>query len=842
MTVQKAIFHLTLIALLGGLAASPVLGQTTIRGRVTDAATGESLPQANLQIEGTYTGTITNAQGRYSLAVDSLPATVLVRYIGYQTARIRVTDESSARQDVALKPSPMEMDEVVVTGSENPGRRIMERVIEQKKTWWDSLGTYTVDAFSRYTVSNDTGIVAIYETQTEAFWDRERGTREVVRSRRQTENLGNTVDALPAASSVLNLYRDNVTVAGAELMGVTHPDALDRYSFTLDSTRARNGRRVYDILVEPQSRLTSAFRGQVSILDSADAMIEARLRPAQSLRLPRMVESQSLRFEQQFSNFGGPYWLPVDFRAQRKFKLSFSAFLSLPEFNFDQVSRLSGYQLNGPLPDSLYDEESESVVEGTRVAEAPPAQTDSMTLDSLGTDGPFVPLSNEERRVYTNRDSTQQLGEAFRPSGPLADLAEMSSSGGGFSLGLGSDDGAADTTEADTSGAPNSVDVQWPVPRFRYNRVEGPFVGGRVAFEVGERVTLGLQGGHSFFLDSSLRWSYGGSAEVTLPTKALDHLSVSYRYGVDPRYDAEVRLFSTFAQGVNSLWTLLGEPDYYDYFGNERVHVGLHGAIPRADLHGQLQFRNERHLSVTEVSDYNVLGRSSFFGRSTRQPPNPVIEDGQLRSLAMSVRWGDDSLLLGVLPVDRVQLNVEHTGDWLASDFSFTRAKLSADARLSTFFRRRIQPTTLDLRVVGGGALGTLPLQRYGVIEASPLPYTPFGALRTLDDRPYQGSEYAALFWEHNFRTVPFELLGLYGIADRSIELILHGGHGRTWIDDGQDATLRRRGVGLRTADEVHHELGISVNGVLRDLLRIDFTARLDRPAYSIGVSLLRYF
>jgi hypothetical protein len=35
----------------------------------------------------------------------------------------------------------------------------------------------------------------------------------------------------------------------------------------------------------------------------------------------------------------------------------------------------------------------------------------------------------------------------------------------------------------------------------------------------------------------------------------------------------------------------------------------------------------------------------------------------------MSVQWGDDPLLLGVLPVDRVQLNVEHTGDWLASDF-----------------------------------------------------------------------------------------------------------------------------------------------------------------------------
>lgn len=43
-----------------------------------------------------------------------------------------------------------------------------------------------------------------------------------------------------------------------------------------------------------------------------------------------------------------------------------------------------------------------------------------------------------------------------------------------------------------------------------------------------------------------------------------------------------------------------------------------------------------------------------------------------------------------------------------------------------------------------------------------------------------RGQEHAAFFREHNFGTVPFEWLGLYGIADRHIELIVHGGSGRT--------------------------------------------------------------
>ncbi len=845
---MRAPFRLIVLSslLCVALGAPSALAQVTVEGRVTDAETGEPLPQANLRVKGTYTGTITNERGRYTLAVDSLPATVLVRYIGYESAQIRITEDTDPRRDVALAPSTVAMEEVVVTGNDNPGRRIMRKVIEQKQTWWDSLDTYAVDAYGRYTLSNDTGVVAVYETQTRAFWDRERGTREVVRARRQTKNLGMMEDALPAASSVLNLYRDNVTVAGSDLMGVTHPDALDRYTFTLDTVRVRDGKKVYDIRVEPENRLASAFAGRVSVLDSAYAMIEADLRPAQSLRLPRVVKSRSLTFEQQFSNFGGAFWLPVDFRAERQFELALSAFVTIPRMVLDQVVRLDGYEINGPLPDSLYAPDADRVVAGTRVQAASPTSVDSIVVDSLGADGPFVPLSDDQKRAYARRDSAQSLSDAFQPQGLLGSVLDLSTSEDGVTLGSNEEDEAAsDTTgaSADSSqtGLGAALDMRRPRPHLWYNRVEGPHVGGRASLEIAETVTVGVRGGHSFFLEEPGRWSYGGSVETRLPTDVLDRLTVKYRYGVDPRYESKARLFPPLTRGVNSLWTLFGEPDYYDYFGNERLRVGLATELPNTDFRARLQYRTERHFSVTEVNDYNVLGRSTVFKRRTRQPPNPSIADGRLRSLHLRLAWGDDPRPRGVLPVDRVELAVEHTGDWLQSDFSFTRGEVAVDARVETFFRRRALPTALDVRAVAGGALGTLPLQRFGVVEAGPLPFTPFGALRTLDDRPYQGTAHAAFFWEHNFRTVPFELLGLYGLADRHIGLILHGGHGRTWMGDERQTDLRRKGVFVRTSDGMHHEVGLSVNGVLRDLLRVDFTARLDRRVYSIGVSLLRF-
>jgi hypothetical protein len=77
--------------------------------------------------------------------------------------------------------------------------------------------------------------------------------------------------------------------------------------------------------------------------------------------------------------------------------------------------------------------------------------------------------------------------------------------------------------------------------------------------------------------------------------------------------------------------------------------------------------------------------------------------------------------------------------------------------------------------------------------------------------------------------------------VNQDIELIVHGGHGRTWIEDDTEQRLRRRGVRLRMADEFHHEVGFSINGLFADTLRLDLTKRLDAGGGSVGVSLLRF-
>ena len=55
------------------LFAASVSAQKTIRGRVTDAVTGEGLPVAHIGIVGSRSGTITNDNGEYQLDLPTTP-------------------------------------------------------------------------------------------------------------------------------------------------------------------------------------------------------------------------------------------------------------------------------------------------------------------------------------------------------------------------------------------------------------------------------------------------------------------------------------------------------------------------------------------------------------------------------------------------------------------------------------------------------------------------------------------------------------------------------------------------------------------------------------------------
>jgi len=88
--------------------------QRTISGTVSDA-TGQPLPGVTVRVTGTSLGTVTDATGRFALAVPPADSLLTFSYVGYTDLQLPVPHHSDAL-DVILTARAGSLDEVVVVG------------------------------------------------------------------------------------------------------------------------------------------------------------------------------------------------------------------------------------------------------------------------------------------------------------------------------------------------------------------------------------------------------------------------------------------------------------------------------------------------------------------------------------------------------------------------------------------------------------------------------------------------------------------------------------------------------------------------------------------------------
>lgn len=85
--------------------------QVQVKGRVTSSG-NEPLPGVSILVEGTTTGTTTDASGNYSLQAPAA-GTLTFSFIGYVTRKIPINNRSVI--DITLEPDAKQLGEVVVT-------------------------------------------------------------------------------------------------------------------------------------------------------------------------------------------------------------------------------------------------------------------------------------------------------------------------------------------------------------------------------------------------------------------------------------------------------------------------------------------------------------------------------------------------------------------------------------------------------------------------------------------------------------------------------------------------------------------------------------------------------
>jgi TonB-linked SusC/RagA family outer membrane protein len=96
------------------LLCSAGFAQTTltVKGKVTDAVTGESVPGASVMVKGTSTAVATDGAGNYTITVTK-PATLVFTFVGYNAQEIVVGDNPTI--NVRFAEATQQLGEVKIT-------------------------------------------------------------------------------------------------------------------------------------------------------------------------------------------------------------------------------------------------------------------------------------------------------------------------------------------------------------------------------------------------------------------------------------------------------------------------------------------------------------------------------------------------------------------------------------------------------------------------------------------------------------------------------------------------------------------------------------------------------
>ena len=737
----------------------------TISGKVKDAATGEALPAASIRVVGTSRGTIANVNGEYRLSLAQGDYTLAFVFIGYNTDTIRISLTRNLEKDLRLTPSPVQLAAVEVIG-EDPAMAIMRKVIANKKKWMDTLHTYQFESFTRQTFRQDTSIAGIMESYTTGYWQKGDSLREVVKQKRQTQNIPGTQN-FAVVGGIRNFYEDEVKFGGFTFIGPTSQEAFDYYAFTLEKTRRQQGTNIFIIKIEPKTRLTPLFRGNISVADESFALVGVEVVPNEAYTIPFVSDIQ-IKYSQQFALFENCYWMPVNIRTNGTLQIGIPG-IKFPNLGIDANSTIYDYRINKTIPDTIFQKPRRSVL------------NEAEKIDStFWKQHEVLPLTGEEQLAYQKLDSTQTFDKQFKPTGALATLGDLSNSFLKY------------------------IDL-------RFNRVEGFFLGG--SFEkdsIFNQLKLGASLGYGF-ADKIPKGKM--SAEYFLNEKRTLSLKVNAFRTISNFPDENY--YSDFDLGLDAL---LDKDDYRDYYYSTGLSTLLN-LKPMSKTTLEVGVQSVQEMDAMQNTDFSVFYRDSHYRTQ------PSIKEGMARSVIGKVHYGDNPFPLNIIATDFAEIEWEHSNNALLPTLSdFSRVVMEVDYHTKTFLRRNLFAPTLTIKALAGVSTGDLPPQRQFMLESALGVFAPFGVLKGAREKEFGGDQILALTVEHNFRSIPFLWLNIPFFYKNSIEIV-------TFATIAQTKTMMKSPpTFIHSTNGWYSEAGIGISRIF-GLLRIDITRRFTTPS-----------
>ncbi|HEV7350003.1 DUF5686 and carboxypeptidase regulatory-like domain-containing protein [Telluribacter sp.] len=300
------------------LLSTQLLYAGGIRGRITTSQ-GEPLPYSGILVQGTSTGTLSNAEGRYELALEPGRYEIFFQYLGFKTVTRSVTVGNDFTEiNIVLEEQPLNLGEVQIgKGKEDPAYSIMRRAVAKARFHQLQVRGYTARAYSRSTAlptkipfllerklkkeGVQEGKVFLNESVAEITYRRPNTYNQRILSTRNS--LDNSTPT-PNQYILASFYSPEVAGAVTPLS----PKAFSYYKFEYEGFFEDRGEIINKIRVVPRAYGEGVFRGSIYIIEDRWAI--------HSFDLQTTTQGLKVDIKQLFTPLQN-VWLPVN----QQFKL-----------------------------------------------------------------------------------------------------------------------------------------------------------------------------------------------------------------------------------------------------------------------------------------------------------------------------------------------------------------------------------------------------------------------------------------------------------------------------------------------------------------------------------------
>ncbi len=226
----------------------------TVSGTVKDKLTRKPLEYATVSVVGNNIGTVSNADGVFSLKIPTSANAqfVEISYIGYYSARISVKGENISQSDVLLTAYANVLGEVVVKGWD--ARYLMEEAVNKIKNNYVANPTL-LTGFYRETIQKRRNYISVTEAVIDVYKtsyqvpDIRQDRVQILKGRKiLSQRSADTLSVKLAGGPYLAIFVD--VVKNPDIL--LDQETLTLFSFKMEDITQLNGRDQYVVSFEPR--------------------------------------------------------------------------------------------------------------------------------------------------------------------------------------------------------------------------------------------------------------------------------------------------------------------------------------------------------------------------------------------------------------------------------------------------------------------------------------------------------------------------------------------------------------------------------------------------------------